>query len=122
MDSFLRLKNTQNILFAGQITGVEGYVESSAIGLMAGIIAAYDLKNKKLRLPPENTAHGALLKHITKNANPDTFQPMNINFGLMPNINSDLKNKRHVKGREKKKIQSYTAIKSFKEWIKEINF
>ena len=118
LDPFLRLKSSQNIIFAGQITGVEGYVESSAIGFMAGIIAAYDLKNKKLKLPPENTAHGALLKHITMNANPDTFQPMNINFGLMPDINLDLKNKKHIKGREKKKIQSNTAINSFKEWIK----
>ena len=122
LDPYLRLKSSQNIIFAGQITGVEGYVESSAIGFMAGIVAAYDLKNKKLKLPPENTAHGALLKHITMYANPDTFQPMNINFGLMPDINLDLKNKKHIKGREKKKIQSNTAINSFKEWIKRINF
>ena len=122
LDPFLRLKNSQNIIFAGQITGVEGYVESSAIGFIAGIIAAYDLKNKNLKLPPENTAHGALLKHITMNANPDTFQPMNINFGLMPDINLDLKNKKHIKGREKKKIQSNTAINSFKDWIKKVNF
>ena len=115
LDPFLRLKNSQNIIFAGQITGVEGYVESSAIGFIAGIIAAYDLKNKKLKLPPENTAHGALLKHITMNANPDTFQPMNINFGLMPDINLDLKNKKHIKGREKKKfnlILRLTHLKS----------
>ena len=72
LDPYLRLKSSQNIIFAGQITGVEGYVESSAIGFIAGIIAAYDLKNKNLKLPPENTAHGALLKHITMNANPDT--------------------------------------------------
>ena len=55
------------------------------------------------------------------NANPDTFQPMNINFGLMPDINSDLKNKKYFKGREKKKIQSNIAINSFKEWVNEIN-
>ncbi len=122
LDPFLRLKNYKNILFAGQITGVEGYVESSAIGFLAGIIAAYDLKNNKLKLPPENTAHGGLLRHITMNANPDTFQPMNINFGLMPDINLGLKKKKHIKGREKKKIQSNTAINSFKEWINEVNF
>ena len=122
LDPYLRLKSSQNIIFAGQITGVEGYVESSAIGFMAGIIAAHDLKNKKLKLPPENTAHGALLKHITMYANPDTFQPMNINFGLMPDINLDLKNKKYIKGREKKKIQSNTAINSFKDWIKKVNF
>ena len=89
---------------------------------MAGIVAAYDLKNNKLKLPPENTAHGALLNHITMNANPDTFQPMNINFGLMPDINLCLKKEKYIKGREKKKIQSNNAINSFKEWIKEINF
>ena len=122
LDPYLRLKNSKNIFFAGQITGVEGYVESSAIGFLAGIIAAYDLKNNKLKLPPENSAHGALLRHITMNANPDTFQPMNINFGLMPDINLDLKKKKHIKGREKKKIQSNTAISSFKEWIDEVNF
>ncbi len=122
LDPFLRLKSSQNILFAGQITGVEGYVESSAVGFMAGIVAAYDLKNNKLKLPPENTAHGALLKHITMNANPDTFQPMNINFGLMPDINLGFKKKKYIKGREKKKTQSNNAINSFKEWIKEINF
>ena len=117
LDPFLRLKNFKNIFFAGQITGVEGYVESSAIGLIAGIIAAHDLKNKRLELPPENSAHGSLLKHITMNANPDTFQPMNVNFGLMPDINSDLKKKKYIKGREKKKIQSNSAINSFREWI-----
>ena len=122
LDPFLRLKKSKNIFFAGQITGVEGYVESSAIGFLAGIIAAYDLKKNKLKLPPENTAHGALLRHITMNANPDTFQPMNINFGLMPDINLDLKNKKHIKGREKKKIQANTAINSFKDWIKKVNF
>ncbi len=122
LDPFLRLKKSKNIFFAGQITGVEGYVESSAIGFLAGIIAAYDLKKNKLKLPPENTAHGALLRHITMNANPDTFQPMNINFGLMPDINLDFKKKKHIKGREKKKIQSNTAINSFKDWINEVNF
>jgi methylenetetrahydrofolate--tRNA-(uracil-5-)-methyltransferase len=122
LDPFLRLKKSKNIFFAGQITGVEGYVESSAIGFLAGIIAAYDLKKNKLKLPPENTAHGALLRHITMNANPDTFQPMNINFGLMPDINLDFKKKKNIKAREKKKIQSNTAINSFKDWINKVNF
>ena len=90
--------------------------------MIAGIFAAHDLKKRKLKLPPENTAHGSLLKHITMNANPDTFQPMNVNFGLMPDINTGLKKKRHIKGREKRKIQSNSAINSFREWIKQINF
>ena len=86
LDSFLRLKKSSNIIFSGQITGVEGYVESSAIGLISGMVAASDLNNKPFKLPPDNTAHGALLKHITINANPETIQPMNINFGLLPDI------------------------------------
>ena len=108
---------------SGQITGVEGYVESSAIGLISGMVAAHDFKNINFKLPPENTAHGALLKHITMNANPETFQPMNINFGLMPDINvagETGDNKRYLKGREKKKIQANNALNSFKEWAKEI--
>ena len=126
LDSFLRLKKSSNIIFSGQITGVEGYVESSAIGLISGMVAASDLNRKPFKLPPDNTAHGALLKHITINANPDTFQPMNINFGLLPDIdstqNNAIKKKKYIKGREKKKIQSNTAINSFKDWIKKVNF
>ncbi|OUX18513.1 MAG: methylenetetrahydrofolate--tRNA-(uracil(54)-C(5))-methyltransferase (FADH(2)-oxidizing) TrmFO [Rhizobiales bacterium TMED249] len=82
----LSLKTAQNIRFAGQITGVEGYVESTSIGLLAGLFTAAQIQNKKLSPPPMTTALGALLAHITKNANMDTFQPMNINFGLMPEI------------------------------------
>ena len=75
-----------------------------------------DFKNINFELPPENTAHGALLKHITMNANPETFQPMNINFGLMPDINvtGETGNKKYLKGREKKKIQAKNASSSLK--------
>ena len=124
LDPYLRLKKSPNIIFAGQITGVEGYVESSAIGLISGMVAAHDFKNINFKLPPENTAHGALLKHITMNANPETFQPMNINFGLMPDINftGTIQNKKkYLKGREKKKIQANNALNSFKKWVEEIN-
>ena len=89
---------------------------------MAGIIAAYDLKNKKLKLPPENTAHGALLKHITMNANPDTFQPMNINFGLMPDINLDLKNKKHIKEEKRKKFNLILRLTHLKSGLKKLIF
>ena len=82
----LRLRTVQNIRFAGQITGVEGYVESTAIGLLAGLFTAAQIHNRQLSPPPMTTALGALLAHITKNANKDTFQPMNINFGLMPEV------------------------------------
>ena len=88
------------------------------------MIAASDLNNKPFKLPPENTAHGALLKHITCNANPETFQPMNINFGLLPDINlieNGKKNKRkYIKGRDKKKIQALKALNSFKDWYEQI--
>ena len=86
LDEDLSLKTAQNIRFAGQITGVEGYVESTSIGLLAGLFTAAQIQNKSLFPPPMTTALGALLAHITKNANMDTFQPMNINFGLMPEI------------------------------------
>ena len=86
LDEDLSLKTAKNIRFAGQITGVEGYVESTSIGLLAGLFTAAQIQNKSLSLPPMTTALGALLAHITKNANMDTFQPMNINFGLMPEI------------------------------------
>ena len=124
LDQYLRLKKSPNIIFAGQITGVEGYVESAAIGLISGMVAAHDFKKTDFKLPPDNTAHGALLKHITMNANPKTFQPMNINFGLMPDINftGTIQNKKkYLKGREKKKIQANNALKSFKKWVEEIN-
>ena len=88
------------------------------------MVAAHDFKNINFKLPPENTAHGALLKHITMNANPETFQPMNINFGLMPDINStgEINNKKkYLKGREKKKLQANNALSSFKKWAEEIN-
>ena len=82
LDSSLRLKKQPNIRFAGQITGVEGYVESAACGLMAGIFAADELNSKNTVLPPLETAIGSLLAHITSDAETDTFQPMNVNFGL----------------------------------------
>ena len=123
LDTYLRLKSSPNIIFAGQITGVEGYVESSAIGFISGLVAVFDFNNMKLNLPPETSAHGSLLKHITLNANPETFQPMNINFGLIPDINHDElvseKKKKYIKGREKKKLQAIRALKTFKDWHSE---
>ena len=80
----LSLKTRPDIRFAGQITGVEGYVESTAIGLLAGRFAAAELMHTPLPAPPPTTAFGALLAHITVNAEAGTFQPMNMNFGLMP--------------------------------------
>jgi methylenetetrahydrofolate--tRNA-(uracil-5-)-methyltransferase len=84
LDQALRLKSRPNVRFAGQITGCEGYVESAAIGLIAGRFAAAELYGGVLPAPPPTTALGALLSHITGEAQSDTYQPMNVNFGLFP--------------------------------------
>jgi methylenetetrahydrofolate--tRNA-(uracil-5-)-methyltransferase len=84
LDDQLRLKSKPNIRFAGQITGCEGYVESAAVGILAARFAAAELRRGTLPPPPVETALGALLGHITGGADADTFQPMNVNFGLMP--------------------------------------
>ena len=86
LDQTLRLKSRPNIRFAGQITGCEGYVESAAIGLLAGRFAAAELRGAAMRPPPVETALGALLHHITGAAVAETYQPMNVNFGLFPPI------------------------------------
>ena len=114
LDKYLRLKNNNNIFFAGQITGVEGYVESTAIGNLLSRILSSIILNKKFISPPKSTAHGALHNHITKNANIKTFQPMNINFGIIDSYNENSK----VKGKEKKALKTAKAIKDFKNWLK----
>ena len=86
LDGELRLKSAPHIRFAGQITGVEGYVESTTIGLLAGRFAAAQIQGRTIAPPPPTTAFGALLAHITVNAEASSFQPMNVNFGLMPEI------------------------------------
>ncbi len=84
LDKQLRLKTMPRLRFAGQITGCEGYIESAAVGLMAGRMTAAQAIGQSFSLPPITTAMGALLNHITDGANADTYQPMNINFGLFP--------------------------------------
>lgn len=86
LDQTLRLKSAPHVRFAGQITGCEGYVESAAIGLIAGRFAVAELKGETLSPPPPETALGALLAHITGEAESASFQPMNVNFGLFPPI------------------------------------
>ena len=82
LDAGMRLKSQPNIRFAGQITGVEGYVESAAMGLLAGRMAAAEILGHDLAVVPQDSAHGALVHHITGGAEAKTFQPMNVNFGL----------------------------------------
>ena len=84
LDRQLRLKTAPHIRFAGQMTGCEGYVESAAIGLLAGLMAATEITGRTWTSPPRTTALGALLSHITGDAEAETYQPMNVNFGLFP--------------------------------------
>ncbi|MEO6154036.1 MAG: methylenetetrahydrofolate--tRNA-(uracil(54)-C(5))-methyltransferase (FADH(2)-oxidizing) TrmFO [Croceibacterium sp.] len=84
LDRQLRLKGGEHIRFAGQITGCEGYVESASVGLMAGLMAAAELAGQPWAPPPRTSALGALLAHITGDAEAATYQPMNVNFGLFP--------------------------------------
>lgn len=86
IDDRLRLRARPNLRFAGQVTGVEGYVESAAIGLLAGRMAAAEALGRDLGPPPQTTAMGALVHHITGGAEAKTFQPMNVNFGLFPPV------------------------------------
>ena len=114
LDDQMRLKSRPNIRFAGQITGVEGYVESAAMGLVAGRMAAAEMQGKLITAPPPDTAMGALITHITGGAEAKTFQPMNVNFGLFPPI--DARGGR--KGR-KDRYKAYTdrAKESFAQWL-----
>ncbi|WP_268760230.1 methylenetetrahydrofolate--tRNA-(uracil(54)-C(5))-methyltransferase (FADH(2)-oxidizing) TrmFO [Candidatus Rhodobacter oscarellae] len=89
LDQQMRFRAMPHIRFAGQITGVEGYVESAAMGLLAGRLAASQMLGRALHAPPPETATGALVTHITGGAEAKTFQPMNVNFGLFPPV--DLK-------------------------------
>jgi methylenetetrahydrofolate--tRNA-(uracil-5-)-methyltransferase len=114
LDDQMRLKSRPNIRFAGQVTGVEGYVESAAMGLLAGRMAAAEILGRTLPPPPPETAMGALVTHITGGAEAKTFQPMNVNFGLFPPI--DAKGGRP--GR-KDRYKAYTdrAKDAFQAWL-----
>jgi methylenetetrahydrofolate--tRNA-(uracil-5-)-methyltransferase len=110
LDATLRLKSRPNIRFAGQITGCEGYVESAAIGLLAGRFAVAELTNTTLPPPPPETALGALLGHITGGAEAETYQPMNVNFGLFPPL--DVKSKKA----DRKGLMAARAREKLAEW------
>jgi len=93
LDHQLRLLRDPRLRFAGQITGCEGYVESAAIGLLAGLMTAAELAGQDWAPPPRTTALGALLAHVTGDAEVETYQPMNVNFGLFPPLGPDVKKK-----------------------------
>ncbi len=117
LDPGLRLKARPTIRFAGQVTGVEGYVESAAIGLLAGRFAAQERLGLSPSSPPETTALGALLGHITGGAEAETFQPMNVNFGLFPPLDGDERRKTRKRGRERKAAISARALQDIMPWL-----
>jgi methylenetetrahydrofolate--tRNA-(uracil-5-)-methyltransferase len=110
LDRQLRLKSAAHVRFAGQITGCEGYVESAAVGLLAGLMTAGELAGREWRSPPRTTAMGALLAHITGDAEAETYQPMNVNFGLFPPLTG-------VKKKQRKEAYTERAKADFSEWL-----
>jgi methylenetetrahydrofolate--tRNA-(uracil-5-)-methyltransferase len=115
LDSELRLKTQPHLRFAGQVTGVEGYVESAAIGLLAGRFAAAEVLGRAAVPPPPTTAFGALLGHITGGADAKTFQPMNVNFGLFPEFPKSAK----IRGKDRKQAMSRRALEDLAAWLGE---
>jgi methylenetetrahydrofolate--tRNA-(uracil-5-)-methyltransferase len=111
LDATLRLKSRPHIRFAGQVTGCEGYVESAAIGLLAGRFAAAEVLGRTMVPPPVETALGALLGHITGGAEAETYQPMNVNFGLMPPIEG------RTKKAERKLLYTTRAREALHAWL-----
>lgn len=111
---FLNMRKYENIFFAGQITGVEGYVASAATGILAGINAGRLIKGKKLLMAPEETMLGALVKYITTKEG--TLQPMSPMLGLLPPLDVKLKDKQ-----ERKRLLVERALSAMQEWSKEAN-
>jgi len=129
LDGKLRMKAAPRLRFAEQITGVEGYVESAAMGLLAGRLAATERKGGTISLPPETTAHGELVSHITGGHLSDGkhghFQPMNVNFGLFPPLeekrveyerNGKVK-KRKMKRAERRTAMAHRGLADLKTWL-----
>ena len=118
LDNQMRLKSRPNIRFAGQITGVEGYVESAAMGLLAGRMAVAEMTGKPVPVLPDTTAMGALVSHITGGAAAKTFQPMNVNFGLFPPLEGMKSGRRGRKDRYK----GYTdrAKVDWQDWLSKL--
>jgi methylenetetrahydrofolate--tRNA-(uracil-5-)-methyltransferase len=110
LDRELRLRTAPHIRFAGQITGCEGYVESAAMGLMAGMMAAEELAGRAWASPPRSSAMGALLAHVTGDAEADSYQPMNVNFGLFPPLPD-------VKKKQRKLAYTERAKAEFGAWL-----
>ena len=114
LDHQLRLKAAPHIRFAGQITGCEGYVESSAVGLACGLMTAAEIRGHSFTPPPPTTALGALLGHITGDAERKDYQPMNVNFGLFPPPEGKVKKK------ERKLFYTERAKRDMAEWMRPV--
>lgn len=120
LDRFLRLRSRPNVMFAGQITGCEGYVESAAVGFMAGYFASVLIKGKEPVLPPETTAFGSMLAHLSDATDVENYQPMNINFGLFPELPWQITSKgklRKLKGMERKEAYCNRALEDLNGWL-----
>jgi methylenetetrahydrofolate--tRNA-(uracil-5-)-methyltransferase len=120
LDGTLRLKSRPWVRFAGQVTGCEGYVESAAVGLLAGLFTAADARGEAVMPPPGTTALGSLLNHITNPAHAETFQPMNVNFGLFPELPPELTRvgKRKLRGRDRKAVYGRRALEDLAGWMR----
>jgi methylenetetrahydrofolate--tRNA-(uracil-5-)-methyltransferase len=121
LNDSLQLRTRPGLRFAGQITGVEGYVESAAMGLLAGMFAAAEAHGTTAARPPSTTALGALLVHVTGGAITDTFQPMNCNFGLFPPLDedrdTDAKGRPKIRGTDRRKLLSARARRDLESWL-----
>ena len=119
LDVDLSLKTNNKIIFAGQIIGVEGYVESAASGLVSALLLALRYYNNNVVLPPIDSAMGSLLNYVTQghlSGNNKTFQPMNINFGLLPNKHKEIRDKK-----KRRKLVCQDAINSIKSWYQNVS-
>ena len=122
LDEFLRLKAQPNVMFAGQISGCEGYVESADTGMLAGYYAACLAKGKTPAVPPKTTATGAMLGHLLDTT--ADYQPMNINFGIFPTIQGEITANgkfRKIKGADRKEAYCQRALADFAGWLERVN-